>query len=84
MTLEQLSTFFGWCILFNSTILGLCAAIMIKGGSWMPRFHANLFDLTEASVRSDYFNFLATYKAITLALNIVPYIALKIIIAIAH
>jgi len=52
---------------------------MIIARNWMSDFHAKLFGLHGDSVRSDYFRFLANYKLIILAFNIVPYIALRIV-----
>ncbi len=81
MTLEQVTSLLGWCAVINSAMLALFTLVMILGRRWIPRIHARLFDLSETQVRSEHFGFLGTYKVIITALNIVPYIALKIMLA---
>ncbi len=83
ITLEQITSVLGWCAVINSAMLALFTVVMVLGRQWIPRIHARLFDLSETVIRSEYFSFLSTYKLIIMALNIVPYIALKIVLAAA-
>ena len=78
MSLDQLSTFFGWCLLINVVLLAVMTLAMMLRGEWISRIHAKLFGLSETSVKSEYFNFLANYKLLVTVFNLTPFIALKI------
>ena len=79
VTIELLTAFFGWCVVVNSVVLLITTVSLYLGQNWIPKLHAGLFSLPEATVKASHFKFLANYKLITLTFSIVPYIALKII-----
>lgn len=78
-TVETVTAFFGWCAVINSAALTLMTLAMYLGKRWIPGIHAKLFTLPEVSVKAEHFAFLANYKLLILAFNIVPYIALKLL-----
>jgi len=79
ISIEQLTAFFGWCAVLNSAVLAIATVAAILVHRWLPEFHAKLLGLREADVKAEYFRFLSTYKLVVVALNIVPYVALKIL-----
>ncbi len=80
ITLEQLTTFLGWCTVINSVTLAVFTLAMIMGSQFIPRVHSKLLNLPETAIKAEYFKFLAMYKLIITAFNLVPYIALKIML----
>jgi len=78
MSIEQLSAFLGWCLLINALVLTVMTLAAMFFGEWISRLHAKLFGLSETSVKSEYFNFLANYKLLVTVFNLTPFIALKI------
>jgi len=78
MTIEMLTTFFGWCTVINFAILTISTVLLVCCGKWISGVHAKLMRLDEAALAPAYFQYLAQYKTVTLTLNLVPYLALKI------
>ena len=78
MTLETLTTFFGWCSVINIGVMLLSTILAItlqKPAAWL---HGKMFRLDEATLRAAYYQYLAQYKIFTFVLSIVPYAALKL------
>jgi len=76
--LETLTEFFGWCTAINLGVLMIAtiSAGLMRG--MMVNIHGKMFGLSEAELSHQYFQYLAQYKIATFVLNIVPYVALKI------
>ena len=79
ITIESMREFLGWCSVINIGIMTLMGIFLLVLRNPISRLHAKLFDMDERSVSRDHFRFLAQYKIAYLVLNIVPYIALRII-----
>ena len=78
MTVETLTTFFGWMSVINILYL-LFATLMLIGLKGMASdIHARLFKLDENDVRLAYFTWLGNYKIFTVIFSLVPYIALRL------
>jgi hypothetical protein len=79
MTIETLTELFGWMsvisigFLMFSTIM----ILLIKGAA--IKIHSKMFALDETDLNRAYFQYLAQFKILVIVLNIVPYIALKMI-----
>lgn len=78
--LANLTEFLGWCTLLNYAVLVFSALLLVSGvGNWAKRLHGKLFNLSETELNALYFSYLANYKVAIFVLNLVPYLALKII-----
>jgi len=77
-SLETLTEFLGWCAAINLGVLVVAAisASLMRG--MMVNIHTKLYGLDEADLTRQYFQYLAQYKIAIFVLNLVPYIALKI------
>lgn len=78
MTLDTLTTFFGWMALLNIVFLGLTALLLLAFKNRFAPMHAAMFDLDETEVKRAYFRWLANYKIAALIFSIIPYIALRL------
>ena len=76
-SLETLTEFLGWCTAINLGVLVVAtiSASLVRG--MMVNIHGKLFGLGEADLTHQYFQYLAQYKIAIFVLNLVPYIALK-------
>ncbi len=81
MSLEALTVFFGWCTVINMLILTTSTIAVLGMRKPVARFHSKLMGVEEAALPAAYFQYLAQYKIVTLALNLAPYVALKIMAA---
>ncbi|MDU9005160.1 DUF6868 family protein [Sedimentitalea todarodis] len=79
MTIDTLTTFFGWLAVINIGYLMVATLGIVGMQSWMASIHQRLFGLEEKELKRAYFNWLATYKTLTLIFTVAPYIALKLI-----
>lgn len=80
MTIESLTTFLGWCSVINITILILSTLMMIIMRDFAVKIHSGLFRVDAEALPITYLQYLGNYKIAIIILNIVPYIALRIMI----
>ena len=78
MTLDALTTFFGWCAVINIAVLLISTALIMIFKQGIRGLHSKFFDVRQDELPAMYFNYLGNYKIATYVLSIVPYIALKI------
>ena len=78
MSIETLTTFFGWCSVINICLLTFSAVFVVTLRKTAVSIHSKMFNLEEDDLKKAYFNYLALYKIVTIIFNIVPWIALKI------
>lgn len=78
MTLNQLTTFFGWSTILNSIVLILWLVLILAGRSWVYKIHGKLFSLSDSQMNMIHFGGMALYKLMIYFFNLVPYIALRI------
>ena len=76
-SLETLTAFFGWCTAINIGLLTIAAVFLGFMRVPISQIHAKMFGLNEADLSRAYFQYLAQYKIAIIVLNLVPYIALK-------
>ena len=77
--LEILTTFFGWCSVINIVMLCAATLMLTLKRDFISGIHSKMTGLGQAELSVAYFQYLANYKIAILMLNLVPYIALKII-----
>ena len=80
MDIETVREFLGWCTVINVGVffLGVIKVLAIR--DWASKVHAKMFQDDEASVRQDYFLYFAHYKIAIIVFNLVPYIALSVMV----
>jgi len=78
ITISQLTEFLGWASVINIGYLFLATIMIMFMKDTMFSIHKKMFDIDEKELNSKYFDFLSTYKIMTLVFVVAPYIALKI------
>ncbi len=77
-TLSQLTELLGWVSVINIAYLLLATIIIAFMRGAISSIHSKMFRLDAKELDSKYFDFLSTYKIMTLVFIVAPYIALKI------
>ena len=80
MSIEQLTTLFGWCSIINIGILAASSAAVVALQGTIARIHGAMFGVDPKNLPSTYFQYLGNYKIAILVLNIVPWISLRIML----
>ena len=78
MNIETLATFFGWCTVINFGLLLLAVVVWIVIKDAISKFAATLFGVTNEEMKASFLRVLLQYRAAIVILNLVPYIALKV------
>ena len=79
MTLDQLTSFFGWMALINIGVLVFSTFFSILFRNTAQELHSKLFNIDKKELDLIYFRYLAHYKVLTIILTIVPYFALRVL-----
>jgi hypothetical protein len=77
-TLETVTEALGWCTAINIGILAIAAIFLVSVRGWVANIHGKMFGLGEADLSRAYIQYLGQYKIAIIMLNLVPYIALKV------
>ena len=75
---DTLAEFFGWCSVVNVAVLAVSAILLAILRNPISYLHAKMFGVSQTDLQSTYFQYLGNYKIAIFVLNIVPYLALKI------
>jgi hypothetical protein len=78
MTLETLTTFFGWCSIINIAILLLTTFLLMGFKDLVSSIHSKMFGIEQRGIPLIYVNYLGNYKIAIFIFSLVPYLALKI------
>ena len=78
MTLDQLTTFFGWMSVLNIAFLLLATIGLSVLRPVAVTLHSAFFNLEEDALNRAYFSYLANLKILTLVLCVAPWLALKL------
>lgn len=78
-SIEIITAFFGWCTVINFGILIVAAILLVLTRDSISKIHGKMFGLNEMDVARAYFQYLAQYKIAIFVLNLVPYIALRML-----
>lgn len=78
MTLETLTSVFGWMSVINIAFLLISTLLMLVLKDWATTLHARLFDIDAGAARLEWYRWLGNYKIFALITSIVPYIALRL------
>lgn len=79
-SIENLIDFFGWCSLINFGILLFSTFVVKLYLGPIGNLHAKIFNLKKEQLPLTYYGYLAVYKIMILIFNLVPYLALKIML----
>ena len=77
-SIEMLREFIGWCSVINIGMLFLSTIMLMLMRGWIIKIHAKMTGVSEAELPGIYLQFLGNYKMLIIVLNLVPYIALRI------
>ncbi len=77
-SIEVVREFLGWCSVINIGMLFLSTIMLIIMRGWIVNIHAKMTGVSESELPAIYLQFLGNYKMLIIVLNLVPYIALKI------
>ena len=78
MNIELLKTFFMWCTVINLILFSWTAIMCIYCKGFIYRVHGKMFGLSQDTVNSMIYGFLAIYKIVFIVFVLVPWIALTI------
>ena len=80
ISIETLTEFFGWCSVINIGVLMVAAFALVVIRKPIVKIHAKMFGLNESELSLLYIQYLGNYKIALIVLNLVPYIALKLMV----
>ncbi|WP_371169574.1 DUF6868 family protein [Aliiroseovarius sp. 2305UL8-7] len=78
MTLENMTSFFGWISVINIAFLLLATFGVVVMKRMAIRIHSSMFHMTDEALNAAYFTYLANFKLLTLVFGITPWLALKL------
>ena len=77
-SIETLATFFGWCVVLNIGVLLVAVLLISAAQEAVGKVNAKLFGVADEEVKVTLFRVIQQYRVAVAVLNVVPYIALKI------
>ncbi len=77
MTIETLTTVFGWMSVINIAFLLISTVLILALKDWATTLHARLFEIDPAAARLEWYRWLGNYKIFMLIFALVPYFALR-------
>jgi hypothetical protein len=80
MTIETLAALLAWSTVLNMGMLTFAALMLVSMRGSISNIHARMFKLEEADMSRAYFQYLAQYKILIFVFNLMPYLALRIIL----
>ncbi len=79
-SMETLAAFLGWCTLINMGMLFLASISLAALRGPVAKIHGSMFKLDERDLSRAYFQYLAQYKILIFVFNLIPYLALRIML----
>jgi hypothetical protein len=79
MTLETVRAALLWCSVINYGVLLLWFLVFVGAHDWMYRLHGRWFHLSGEHFDALHYAGMSLYKIGILLLNLVPYIALRLV-----
>ena len=80
MSVETVHELLGWCTLINVAILALWGAFFFLAHDWMYRLHGGIFKFSVKTFDAIHYTTMAVYKIGIFLFNLVPYVALSMMI----
>ncbi len=76
--IQTITAFLGWCTVINIGLLLFYTVWLVSFKDFTKRIHSQLLGVEPDKLDLVYFQYLANFKLAVIVLNIVPYIALKL------
>ncbi len=76
--LQTFTTFLGWCSAINIAVLIFASIMLVLMRDFVAGIHGRMFGVSTEEISLAYVHYLANYKIAIIMLNIVPYVALRI------
>ncbi len=76
--IDTLALFFGWCTVINMGVLVFVTILLFVMRGTIENLHSMLTGVAKKDLADHYFSYLANYKIAIFMLNLVPYVALKL------
>lgn len=81
MIVDQMTTFFGWCTLFNILYLFVAFSAVTTFRDRVAGIHMKMFEgISKVELSAMYFKWLGYYKIVTVAFFLMPYLALQLFV----
>ncbi|WP_335338148.1 DUF6868 family protein [Colwellia sp. MT41] len=80
MDINEITTFLGWCTALNVCFLAFAAIFLFLFNGFTINIHSKLTGVSVAELPTLYFSYMANYKIAVIIFNLVPYLALKLMI----
>lgn len=77
-SIEPIREFLGWCTVINAGFFVAASILVMAFRPKLVSIHRKMFGVAEEELERQYFQFLAQYEIAVVVLNLVPYIALRV------
>ena len=77
ITLSQLTELLGWASVINIAYLLLATIMLVFMRDTVSSIQSKMFGIDKKELNVKYFDFISTYKIVTLVFIVAPYLALK-------
>ena len=81
MSMNEWMNFFYWCSVINFGMMLVSLVFVLTAKEMVYKMHGKLFNLTKECLSQEIYHFLGIYKIFFIVFNLVPFIALKLMIA---
>ena len=76
--IDTITSFLGWCSVINAITLLTATLMLSVMRNTISAIHSKMLGVSQEALPMAYMQYLGNYKIAILMLNIVPYVALKI------
>lgn len=80
MNIELIRNVLGWCTVINYAVLVVWFLVYVYAREWMRQIHSRWFHLSDENFDVIHYSGMALYKVGIILLNLVPYVALTIVV----
>ena len=80
MSLDELTTFLGWCTVINLGFYLFSVLFVIVFKNFTMKLHSKIVGVEVTELPTLYFKFLGHFKLGIILLNLTPYLALKLMV----
>ena len=80
MSIEIVRDALAWCTVINYGLLIFWFAMFTAAHDWVYRFHSKWFTLSTDTFDAIHYSCMAIFKTLIFIFNLVPYLALRIVI----
>jgi hypothetical protein len=80
MDIQTLTAFFMWCTIINAGILVLWSVFFVFAPDFVYRIQSKWFPIPRETFNVAIYSFLGLFKVVFIVFNLVPYVALLIVV----